>query len=745
MIVRACLSFLALNLFFFAVTGSAGAQTPGCSDYTAYLRWVAREMPPPGPFAPQVNAVRVKGNLAYVAAGSAGLAIYDVTDPSQPALLGTADTPYFAMDVAVYGTHAYVADWHSPGFCVVDVTDPSAPAVIGSDGNTPSPNYWKVAVANHDTVYVTDHYNGVRVVDVTDPAAPDVVGLIPIGGYVWDLAVVGDYLYVVDDINGLHIFDKSLTTFDPEYLGTCPLPATSAGLDVVGNFAYVACTDAGLQVISLFDRENPTVVGMLDYPDEFTRFTAVSVFDDMAVVATTGSAEAKDGLFLVDVSEPKDPRIVNSLGLYFQTPYDVFSTGSHAYLSAKGKGFLVADLTNPASPPFVSSYVEEEYLPRAVAAAGDHAFVLDSLHGLRVMDLTTAPAATLVGHVDLPGGAHEIVLQDDLAYVAGGSGGLRIIDVATPGAPFSRGTLTPLGAQLGVAVQGDYAYLASDTYGMHVVDVSDPDLPVERGTVDPSYYSVAAVDVAGTHAYVTCGFGGLYSIDVSDPDLPVVADHVTFDGDAANVHVAGNLAFVSGYEDGVFLVDVTDPTAMSLVSTLVTPGYVLDVALVGDLAYIADNEGGLQIADYSDPANPRYLGCADTPNQTALDLAVAGQRVCVADWEGGFHVLPAHCVPSATPGGPPPVLRALTARPNPFNPRTTIGFSLAAPEVVRITVYSLDGRPVRRLAAREYPAGPHGVTWDGRDDGGRDLPSGAYLVDLVTPSMNRQGRVTLLK
>lgn len=746
MIIRTRLLPFILVFASLLLAFSAAAQTPSCSDYTFYLRWVARDMPPPGPFSPQVNAVKVEGDLAYVAAGSAGLAVYDVTDPAEPVLLGMADTPYFAMDVDLDGDHAYVADWHSPGFCVVDVSDPHAPALVGSEGNTSYPNYWKVAVAVPDTVYVIDHYVGVRVVDVTDPANPDLIGLIPIGGYSWDLEVQDGYLYVADDVNGVHVFDMSASVLNPTPVSTCLLPSTTSGLDVVGNFAYAACNREGLQIISLYDKADPRVVGVLDYPGDATLFIDVHVANDLATVVCSGGSYDQEGLLFIDVSEAKEPRIVNALGTYYQYASRVFSTGSHAYLAALGKGWFVADLTNPRSPAFISSFTEEDYLPRAVAARGDHAFVLDSLHGLRVMDLTTSPAAAVLAQVDLPGDSHQIVLQGDLAYVADGSSGLRIVDVAAPTAPVPRGSISPFGAQYDVAVAGDFAYVASDQYGMHVIDVSDPDLPVERGDLDPSFSGARAIDVAGGFGFLACGFDGLYAIDLADPDLPVEVGHLTFDGDAANVYLKGTLAYVAGYDNGVYLVDVSDPAAMTLVSTLVTPGYALGVVPVGDLAYIADNEGGLQIADYSDPAHPRFLGCVEIPGQRALDLAVEGQRVCIAGWEGGFHVLPAHCVASGVDGGPPSHASGwLTAYPNPFNPRTTFAFDLSGSETVRITVYSLDGRPVRRLAGREYPAGPHGVTWDGRDDRGRRLPSGSYVVEMEAGTSSRKGRVTLLK
>lgn len=65
--------------------------------------------------------------------------------------------------------------------------------------------------------------------------------------------------------------------------------------------------------------------------------------------------------------------------------------------------------------------------------------------------------------------------------------------------------------------------------------------------------------------------------------------------------------------------------------------------------------------------------------------------------------------------------------PNPFNPTTTVSFTLPKPAHVRLDVYLVSGRHVRTLADRAYPAGVHRVAWDGTDAGGVALPAGIYL------------------
>ncbi len=82
-------------------------------------------------------------------------------------------------------------------------------------------------------------------------------------------------------------------------------------------------------------------------------------------------------------------------------------------------------------------------------------------------------------------------------------------------------------------------------------------------------------------------------------------------------------------------------------------------------------------------------------------------------------------VQSAAP--PLPERTLLTASPNPFGASTVIGFALAADAAVTVDVFDIAGRRVRSLPAGTYPAGPHTLAWDGRDDAGRRLPPGVYF------------------
>ena len=68
--------------------------------------------------------------------------------------------------------------------------------------------------------------------------------------------------------------------------------------------------------------------------------------------------------------------------------------------------------------------------------------------------------------------------------------------------------------------------------------------------------------------------------------------------------------------------------------------------------------------------------------------------------------------------------------PNPFNPSTTIRYSLAEPSEVQLTVYNLLGQKVLTLVDAVQAEGVYGVKWNGRDAFGREVATGMYIYHL---------------
>lgn len=129
-----------------------------------------------------------------------GLRVVNVTDPANPAIIGSCDTPGGTTGVFVSNGYAYVADG-SEGLQVVNVSDAADPVIVGSY-DTPGN-----ALDGH--AFVADGQSGLHVIDVSDPILPAMVGSCETAGNAWSVCgvfVSGEYAYMSDDF-GLQVIN----------------------------------------------------------------------------------------------------------------------------------------------------------------------------------------------------------------------------------------------------------------------------------------------------------------------------------------------------------------------------------------------------------------------------------------------------------------------------------------------------------------------------------------------------------
>ena len=89
---------------------------------------------------------------------------------------------------------------------------------------------------------------------------------------------------------------------------------------------------------------------------------------------------------------------------------------------------------------------------------------------------------------------------------------------------------------------------------------------------------------------------------------------------------------------------------------------------------------------------------------------------------------------------------ALASTPNPFNPRTQIGYTLPVASGVSASVHDAAGRLVRTLAVDlQQDPGRHELAWDGTGDDGRVMATGVYLVTVSGGGLREATKVTLVK
>jgi len=157
------------------------------------------------------------------------------------------------------------------------------------------------------------------------------------------------------------------------------------------------------------------------------------------------------------------------------------------------------------------------------------------------------------------------------------------------------------------------------------------------------------------------------------------------------------------------------------------------------------------------PATARYLRCTFQPQAgrgVGISEIQALSRVETRDWPDREVFMSG--VAAVGPGrddagsrdavGPAEAGTLLAASPNPFNARLTLRFTVPAAGPVRIDVYDVAGRHVRRLYERAWrEAGAGSVSWDGCDGGGRPVASGVYLCRLQAGPHSDEQRVVMVK
>lgn len=126
-------------------------------------------------------------------------------------------------------------------------------------------------------------------------------------------------------------------------------------------------------------------------------------------------------------------------------------------------------------------------------------------------------------------------------------------------------------------------------------------------------------------------------------------------------------------------------------------------------------------------------------DETALPGQSYSYKISVIDGDGEFFS------PTADVKLPNARIELSQNTPNPFNPTTTIRYTLPASERVGLAIYGANGALVRMLVDDVRARGTHDITWDGRDSAGNPVGSGVYFYRLKAGKFTESRKMVLLK
>lgn len=234
----------------------------------------------------------------------------------------------------------------------------------------------------------------------------------------------------------------TVETFSPTALSFLSIPGFTNGVDVSGDYAYIAAGEAGLYVVDISDLTRPVITGFVDTP---------------------GNAN------------------------------DVRVSGLFAYVADGAAGLQIVDVADPVRPQ-IAGTVDTPGIATDLVVVEDLVYVADGTAGVRVIEATDPSAPILLGGIDTPGEARGIDAVDHFVVVADGLSGVRIIDVSNPSAPVIVGSThtrpNALSRAADVAVRGRFAYVADgagNLGGLRVIDFSIPTTPVVVGSTSDQF------------------------------------------------------------------------------------------------------------------------------------------------------------------------------------------------------------------------------------------------------------------
>ncbi|ANM31654.1 hypothetical protein ABI59_21965 [Acidobacteria bacterium Mor1] len=370
---------------------------------------------------PEVPArqIHVLDGLVYLT-GSAGffpegarIQVADFSDPLKARFFGSATQrgAYRFDPVGQMGYLIYQDYDGNGGVRVVDLRGPLSRAMISrkeigtETGETP-----QALSVRGEHVYVATSAQGpyrgyLEVLDVADPANPTTVERFPTARPAGALVERDGLLFLAGQ--GLAVMSladplRPLTVGDVEFRGG----GTDLALD--GDLAFVASTE--LYVVDISDPENPAVVGSVETPAGRFGLDGVAARDGYAYVA-----DGREGLQVVDATEPTAPRIVTTIPpVRNETTKGVRVVNGHLVTVSRSStvGWIqIYDLSNPAAPAPLS-HMQLENEGYGIEGNGNLAYVSGRGPGLdgswiQAIDLSDPSRPTLVAAVDVPGYAYD--------------------------------------------------------------------------------------------------------------------------------------------------------------------------------------------------------------------------------------------------------------------------------------------------------------------------------------------------
>ncbi|MDP8238096.1 MAG: T9SS type A sorting domain-containing protein [Candidatus Hatepunaea meridiana] len=445
-------------------------------------------------------------------------------------------------------------------------------------------DYWSrpyEVETNNDRIYLASGTTGIRVIRFTqDEFARDVGYNEEI--YTKNITLDEDYIYALgklssnSQVSGLFVLTQSIV---PAIIGVCELEYSKADIAVQGNYAYIAVYRDGLAIIDISDPENPEEISVLDLVGRAWR---VVVSGEYAYLANDD-----EGLSIVDVSNPEEPEEV---GMIDETVLYVTVNDELAFLSNESRRFSIYNISNPEEPERVFSTDQWDSAIGKVVIIGETALVISGSY-IHAIDISNPAEPRFVSELCLNGEIEDIFIDEDRGYVVSTyelnpGGVVWYIDLSDLEDMQVIDLCYSFGMVYNIKIYNNYAFI--------------PEGRTFRGDVFEYFEDLLDIEVVQP---------GVNIVDISDPTRPLhVTRYSPNRGDCTDIEITDDLTYMVGGIN-MEIADVVDDNNLQRVNSFRIARSVDNLTVVGNYAYLGSNlwREGFYIYDISDPEEPELV------------------------------------------------------------------------------------------------------------------------------------------
>lgn len=159
-----------------------------------------------------IDTIDIQGEIAYASCGTSGIRILNISNLNNIYEIGNFPARSHFQDIVENDNIVYTVDFNY-GFYILDVSDPTNPTKFSRERGR-SFSVTVIDKIGNQIAYIAGYDSGLRVYNVTTPKKPVLMGSYYDGGYIHDVEVQGDYIYLADGNDGLeilfyqHVIDK---------------------------------------------------------------------------------------------------------------------------------------------------------------------------------------------------------------------------------------------------------------------------------------------------------------------------------------------------------------------------------------------------------------------------------------------------------------------------------------------------------------------------------------------------------